>query len=225
MCTTEIISIIISAIALIISIYNQYVIIADRYPQLTFELFEYKDMIYLKVKNEGMTEAKNIKIKVNSINNNGSNSELQLDDIFKNNFELASKEFIQGQIGIFGENIAEHVFPNIDIEVCYEKNNFIRKVKYNRKVYFKALTDEILTVNTGIDVDNLENYTRQIHRDLNRVANYFDGNEIADFDEISLLSENHFQTDMLNVKENKKSKLYSREECIKNRLKKHKRGI
>lgn len=224
MCTIEIISIIISAIALAISVYNQHIIIVDRYPQLAFELFEYKHMIYLKVKNEGVTEAKNIKIKVNSINNNGSNSELQLDDIFKNNFELASKEFIQGQIGIFGENIDEHVFPNIDIEVRYEKNNFIKKVKYSRKVYFKALTDEIITVNTGVKIDNLENYSRQIHRDLNRVANYFDGNEIADFDEISLLSENHFQTDMLNVKENKKSKVYSREECIKNRLMNEKRG-
>lgn len=43
------------------------------------------------------------------------------------------------------------------------------------------------------------------------LANYFDGNEIAPFDEFNIFSQNHFQKDLLNTKKEVLSEIKSRE--------------
>ena len=106
----EKISVVISAITLIILLINQYKMMKDKEPQLSFNLRSIDNILYLKVKNSGMTKAKNIRIIINKIYNNG-NSAIQEDQIFQIPFELDSQEEIQGMIGYLGETISSHVFP------------------------------------------------------------------------------------------------------------------
>lgn len=198
----EIIAIIISGITLVITVVNQIIIIKDKEPQLSFSLKSYDQLLYLMVKNNGLTKAKNIRIKIEKIYNNG-NYGIQEDKIFEIPFELASNEKIQGIIGILGENISEHVFPHIDIFVSYEKPHFIKNVKYERQVFYTAATENKITVETKLNFKNMENSLEKIYKATLRLANYFDGNEIRPIDELDIISKNHFKEDLINVKSRK----------------------
>lgn len=213
----EKISLIISAITLIILLINQYKAIKDKEPQLSFNLRSIDNVLYLKVKNSGMTRAKNIRIVINKIYNNGS-SGIQEDQLFQMPFELSSQEEVQGMIGYLGETISNHVFPYIDIKVTYDKPHFIKKVKYERQVFFYASTEERIFVDTGWDLNSINHDINNIHKSTLRLANYFDGNEIAPFDELNIISSNHFQNDLKNVKDGKNSKVNTREDVINSRL-------
>ena len=213
----EKISLIISAITLIILLINQYKAIKDKEPQLSFNLRSIDNVLYLKVKNSGMTRAKNIRIVINKIYNNGS-SGIQEDQLFQMPFELSSQEEVQGMIGYLGETISNHVFPYIDIKVTYDKPHFIKKVKYERQVFFYASTEERIFVDTGWDLNSINHDINNIHKSTLRLANYFDGNEIAPFDELNIISSNHFQNDLKNVKDEKNSKVNTREDVINSRL-------
>lgn len=57
-----------------------------------------------------------------------------------------------------------------------------------------------------------------MHKSLLRLANYFDGNKIAPFDELNIISNNHFQKDLLNTKKEVLSKIKSKEESIGSKL-------
>ena len=211
----EIIAIVISGITLLITIINQVMIIKDKEPQLSFSLKSYNHILYLMVTNNGLTKAKNIRIKIQKIYNNGNNG-IQEDIIFEIPFELSSNERVQGMVGILGENISEHVFPYIDINVSYEKPHFIKKVKYERQVFYTASTENKLTVDTGLNLTGIEKYTKNIYNSTLRLANYFDGNEISPFDELNVMSNNHFQKDLINTKKNKKSVIKSIKDNIRN---------
>lgn len=213
----EIVAIIISGITLLITIINQIIIIKDKEPQLSFSLKSYNHILYLMVTNNGLTKAKDIRIKIEKIYNNGNNG-IQEDTIFEIPFELASNEKIQGMVGILGENISNHVFPYIDIKISYEKPHFIKKVNYERQVFYTAVTESKITVDTGLDLKEIQHYAENIHKSTLRLANYFDGNEIAPFDELNIISNNHFQRDLINVKNNEKSKIKNREKCIEERI-------
>ena len=213
----EIIAIVISGITLLITIINQVMIIKDKEPQLSFSLKSYNHILYLMVTNNGLTKAKNIRIKIQKIYNNGNNG-IQEDIIFEIPFELSSNKRVQGMVGILGENISEHVFPYIDINVSYEKPHFTKKVKYERQVFYTASTENKLTVDTGLNLTGIEKYTKNIYNSTLRLANYFDGNEISPFDELNVMSNNHFQKDLINTKNNEKSVIKSREECIKDNI-------
>lgn len=139
----EIIAIIISGITLIFTIINQINIIKDKEPQLSFSLKSFNDVLYLMVTNNGGTPAKNIRIKVDKIYNNG-NCGIQEDQIFEIPFELASHESVQGMIGFNGENISNHVFPYVDIKVQYQKPHFRKNVKYEREVFYTASAEKKL---------------------------------------------------------------------------------
>lgn len=214
---TDILAIIISSIALLITIINQIIIIKDRAPQLAFELKDYNGILYLLITNNGQAGAKNIRIKIEKIYNNG-NIGTQEDAIFAIPFELACNEKVQGMIGLLGGNICNHVFPYIDISVSYEKPHFIRKVKYKRQVFYIPKTENKITVDMGLDLSRLEHSVENIHKSVLRLANYFDGCEIAPFDELNIVSENHFQRDLVNVMNNKESKVVDNDTAIKNRI-------
>ncbi len=213
----EIIAIINSGITLLITIINQIIIIKDKEPQLSFSLKNYNHILYLMVTNNGLTKAKNIRIKIEKIYNNGNNG-IQEDAIFEIPFELASNEKVQGMVGVLGENISTHVFPYIDINVSYEKPHFIKKVKYERQVFYTAVTESKITVDTGLDLKEIGHYTENIHKSILRLANYFDGNEIAPFDELNIISNNHFQKDLISVKNNEISEIKSREKFIEDHI-------
>ena len=137
----EKISVVISAITLIILLINQYKLMKDNEPQLSFSLRSINNVLYLNVKNNGKTKAKSVRIIINKMYNNGENG-IQEDQIFQIPFELASQEEIQGMVGYIGETISNHVFPYIDIKVIYDKPHFIKRVKYERKVFYYASTEK-----------------------------------------------------------------------------------
>ena len=207
----------ISAITLIVLLINQFKMMKDKEPQLSFNLRSIDNVLYLKVRNTGMTKAKNVRIIINKIYNNG-NSGIQEDQIFQIPFELASQEEIQGMIGYLGETISSHVFPYVDIKVMYDKPHFIKKVKYERQVFYYASIEKKISVDTGWNINSINHDLNNIHKSTLRLANYFDGNEVAPFDELNIVSKNHFQKDLINVKEGKNSKISNREETIKNRF-------
>lgn len=151
------------------------------------------------VTNNGGTPAKNIRIKIEKIYNNG-NCGIQGDQIFEIPFELASHESVQGMIGFNGENISKHVFPYIDIMVQYQKAHFIKNVKYERKVFYTASYERKINVDAKLDLNNIEHDINNIHKSTLRLANYFDGNELAPFDDLNIVSNNHFQKDLLKTK-------------------------
>ncbi len=213
----EVIAIIISGITLIFTIINQINIIKDKEPQLSFSLKSFNGILYLMVTNNGGTPAKNIRIKVEKIYNNG-NCGIQEDQIFEIPFELASHESVQGMIGFNGENISNHVFPYVDIKVQYQKPHFKRNVKYEREVFYTASAERKINVETNMNLNDIEHNINNMHKSLLRLANYFDGNEIAPFDELNIVSSNHFQKDLLNTKNEVSSEIKSREESIESRL-------
>ena len=86
-------------------------------PQLSMSLVEFNSFLYLRVKNTGKSAARNIEIRVNGIRNNGSSDKLFLDDLFNGEFELYPEETVQGEVAICGRNIAETVFPQVEISV------------------------------------------------------------------------------------------------------------
>ena len=204
----EIIAIIISAISLVFTIINQINIIKDKEPQLSFSLKSFNGILYLMVTNNGGTPAKNIRIKIEKIYNNG-NCGIQEDQIFEILFELASHESVQGMIGFNGENISNHVFPYVDIKVQYQKPHFIKNVKYERKVFYIASYERKINVDAKLDLNNIERDINNIHKSTLRLANYFVGNEIAPFDDLNIVSNNHFQKDLLKTKNGVSSKTKS----------------
>lgn len=219
----SIISMIIAGLSLLITIIfnliNQHQIVKDNEPQLSFCLKELNGILYLLVHNVGKTKAIDIKLNIKKINNNNGR-ELLLDDLFKNTFELYPDEKVQGIIAIYGENISNHVFPNIDADITYKKDHIFRRVHYKRKVFFTASVDSKIIVNTNYDLQEIEDNIRKLHKATLRLANYFDGCEVAPFDELNLIPGRHFQEELVDALDGKKTAKKSREECIKERLRK-----
>lgn len=212
----ETISVIISAITLFILVLNQFKNIKDREPQLLFSLRSVNNILYLRVKNSGLTKAKNIKIIINKLYNNGDNN-IQEDIIFQIPFELSSQEEVQGMIGFMEESLANHVFPYIDIKVSYDKPHFIKKVKYERQVFYYCSVENRIAVDTGININGIEHNINNIHKSTLRIANYFDGNEVYPFDELNVTTDNHFAKDMQKIINGERIKINTRKEVIENR--------
>ena len=141
----QVIAVVISGISLFIVIINQFKMIKDKEPQLSFNLRSMDQILYLRVKNSGMTKARNIRIIINKIYNNGNNG-VEEDQIFQIPFELSSQEEVQGMIGILSNNKSKIQVPYIDIEVSYYKTYFVRKVEYKRQVFYFASAEEKIRV-------------------------------------------------------------------------------
>ena len=144
-----------------------------------------------------------------------------MDTIFKDEFELYPDEKIQGVISIYGENISNHVFPYIDIDIAYKKNHVFRNVHYKRKIYFMASAENKIIVNTNYDLKDIEDTIEKLHKATLRLANYFDGCEVAPFDDLNLIPGTHFQEELVDAFQGKKTAKNSREECIQQRLRKN----
>lgn len=115
----------ISLTAVIVSIYynhknnKQYLKSLD--PLLSFKLLELKNELYLRITNTGKSVANDIAIEIKNIENNGDRNELNLDALFDKKFELYPGESTQGRIASWGETLCSSAFPNIDINVQFQK--------------------------------------------------------------------------------------------------------
>lgn len=82
------------------------------------------------------------------------------------------------------------------------------KIKLNYEIFYCK----------NMNLNDIGHNINNMHKSLLRLANYFDGNEIAPFDELNIVSSNHFQKDLLNTKNEVSSEIKSREESIESRL-------
>lgn len=215
--STLLVGILTITITLIIDIINRIKSVKDNEPQLSFDLRNFDDMLFLIIKNTGHTKATNIKINIKKIWNN-SNNGLNEDFIFSVPFELNSNEQTQGMIAFCGDSIYEHTFPYIDIEVSYYKQHFIKKVKYDRQVFFNPQQEDKSMKEICNQIKSLNNNIDKLRNPILRLANYFDGHQIAPFDELNILAKNSFQSDLYDVLNNKKNKIINRKECIDNNI-------
>ena len=223
--TLAFISMIISCLSLLITIIfnliNQYRIIRDNEPQLSFSLNNFDGMLYLLVHNTGKTKATNIKLDIKHINNNNG-YKLLLDDLFKNTFELYPNEQVQGKIAIYGEDIRNHVFPYINVDISYKKDHIFRNVNYKRTIFFTSSAETKVNITTNYDFTDIEENIEKLHKSALRLANYFDGCEVSPFADLNLIPGRHFQEELVDALNGKKTAKINRENCIKKRLKKSK---
>lgn len=189
-----IISLFISIIALIANIItnikNNKQYIESLKPLLSFDFFEMDGILLLAIKNTGKTEAKNIKIEILKLNNNGEYNELHLDGLFKNHFMLYPTEEVQGIVGYSGASIEKEIFPIIDVKISYINGNDKKEVSYNRTISFKK------TVYGRNVLSKIEDSVESISYSNNRLANYIEGRTLFRFDKLNVFPNNSFYKDL-----------------------------
>ncbi len=230
--TSTIIAIIsagISTVAVIITVifnllaHKQY--IKSLNPLLSFKLFEYENFLFLTITNTGKTAAKEIVIHINELINNGDRNDLQLDDLFNNKFELFPTESTQGCIALYGENISQHVFPYIKVDISFKRELNNKRFHYSRSIYYSTSNEGKLLANVKMDTTQLTDSIKSISRSNIRIANYLDGHQLASFDEIDLISDNSLRNEICEIfDKEKKDPVKTRKQTIEGQFSKKRNG-
>lgn len=185
-------------------------------PQLSMSLIEYSSFLYLRVKNTGKLPARKITIDLLDIHNNGNaEKSLMRDGLFYNEFELYSEEIVQGRVAMYGENIENNVFPSIDIKIKYEYGSNKKIVEFKRNVTFVKMYNEKIFADVAINTRGIESSLKSISRASVRTANYLDGYQLAEFDEVDILANKSLRNDLREVYGLESEPVKSREECLK----------
>lgn len=215
-CISAAISAIAVLVTIIYNIISQKQHKKDSEPQLSMRLLEFEHILYLLVENTGKTAAKDIQITVIEIRGNGDSSKLLKSGLFITTFELYPNETVQGEVAKWGENMAVHTFPQIDIAVQYRQVGRKKCVKYRRSVSFTIAYDNKVSADINFDKGNIENTLKSINRATVRMANYFDGCHVASFDELEILAENSLKNDICDAigAQEKKGPVLNRSEVI-----------
>lgn len=192
------ISMIVSGIAVLSSIYfshqTRVQYIESLSPMLSFELSEIKGILFLTVLNAGQSYAEKINLSFKSINNNGEETEFDIDKIFESDFTLYPNEKITGSIARSGANIATETAPAIQLEVAYIKGNTQKKTEYSRWIYFTGTIDSNEFVEMSLD--KIDKTLKEISNSNNRMANYFSGNWLLTMDEMNLQPQRNLYQDI-----------------------------
>ena len=164
-------------------------------PTLSMRLTAEYAMLYLIIENTGMSVAKNISIDVLGIQNNGNITALSLSSLFNNSFELHPKESVRGRVAIDGSSIAQEIFPILKIKVSYVRADCNKQVEVERTVAYDGINhnnnSDISNVITNIQFD-----IDKIARANVRIANYLDGQKVAKFDALDIISERSLKQDL-----------------------------
>ena len=187
-------SLVVSVIALIANIItnikNNKQYIESLKPLLSFDFYEMNDILLLAIKNNGKSEAKNIKIKVLNIKNNGTHNQLNLDELFNNEFVLYPTEEVQGIIAYSGNSLDEDFCPIIDVEISFlngidgKLTEYIRTIAFRRNIYDRNKLSKI------------EDSIESISYSNNRLANYMEGRTLFRFDKLNVFPHNSLYKDM-----------------------------
>ena len=192
------ISMIVSGIAVLSSIYfshqTRVQYIESLSPMLSFELREIKGILFLTVSNTGQSYAERIDLSFKSMNNNGEETEFDIDKIFETDFTLYPNEKITGSIARSGANIATETAPAIQIEVAYIKGNTQKKTEYSRWIYFTGTIDSNEFVEKSLD--KIDKTLKEISNSNNRMANYLSGNWLLTIDEMNLQPQRNLYQDI-----------------------------
>lgn len=196
-------------------IHNQHIDSLE--PNLSMRLIMDHHFIYLMIENTGHSPAKQIRLDVEEISNNGNQS-LALDDLFTTDFELYPHEIVQGRIAMSAESATIHIFPKITINVSYVRADINRKREYKRTVVYDGGYSRRVIADVNMDNRTLESDVDCIARASVRVANYLDGHSVAKFDQLDFLSGRSLQNDLVAAIVKKRNhKIVSRENVIKKR--------
>lgn len=215
----SVISAVISLVSVGTSIYynnkNQKQYNRSLEPALSFRLLELNRMLYLQIINTGKSAAQNIKITVKTLENNGSGDGLCLDKLFNKSFDLYAGETTQGCVGMWGENIVDHTFPKLTIDVEYIQYITKKTVCFSRNVIFNPSYAAKVYADVNIDMNEINKNISRIAKANLRTANYLDGCQVAPFDDLNILANKSLHDDMLDIqKGNKQSNIQRRDETI-----------
>lgn len=213
----------VAAIALIVSIVSN-IVTKKQYkkslePQLSMKLECFDNDLYLLIENTGKSPAFNISIVLNKIENNGEFNVDKSRILFAQNFDLFPNEEVQDYINVYGKNMVVDAFPVVYLNVSYE-NNKGAYVKYTRTVNYCRAYNKKVYADVNIDLNETNRNLKSISRASLRTANYFDGKNLASFDEIDVLSDRSLKDDFIDILNGAtKSNVLSREETLDEALK------
>ena len=165
-------------------------------PCLSMELICVSGFLFLVIKNTGSIEAKDIKIEVKRLDQNGSNNHLMLDELFNSPFDLYPNEVIQGQIAMSGANFVTHIFPKVNIKVDYLRPDIKRRKEFERTVTYNTGYDARILADVNYDNNSMESDIDKIARANVRIANYLDGHQVIKADELNILADRSLQKDL-----------------------------
>lgn len=185
-----IVAIIAVIVTIIINVRENKKYINSLKPLLSFSLYEMNGLLLLLVKNNGQSEAKNIRIKVLELKNNGSNSKLVLDAIFNEAFMLYPTEETQGIIAISGRNVETDIFPQVKLDISFIEGNDNKKIEYCRTITFNRKMEE------KDRLENIEDSIESISYSNNRMANYIEGRTLFTFDRMNVIPKSSLYKDM-----------------------------
>lgn len=224
--TPEKISILISAIsALIASVSTVAAIWANimnrqQYrksiePQLSMELVNFNNVLYLQIKNTGKTVATGIRLTPQTLSNNGDNgNEINQGGLFATDFELYPEELVQTEVALCYDTICSRAFPQLTLLVSYKQFGAKKSVNYTRTITYAPAYNSKILADVNLDTRNIESSLRHISRASVRTANYLDGHQVAEFDELEILSGKSLENDLRAAFNKEPMKIFNREETI-----------
>lgn len=188
-------------------------------PILSMKLIQFDGMLYLVIQNTGLTPAKEIHISVERITNNGSNPNLTLDALFGSTFELYPNEVVQGRVAFSAADISTSIFPQLFVKVAYLHPDINRRFAYDRSIIFDNGYTQKIVADVNMDFHTMESDIDCIARASVRMANYFDGHQLAKFDKLDLLAGRSLQNDIATTMHSKrKAPIINRRATIQKRL-------
>jgi len=185
-------------------------------PQLSMKLVDFNGFLYLQVKNTGKTVAREISIKPLEIKNNGDNDHNpNTGGLFSMKFELYPEETVQSEVGTCFKTICNSPFPQLFLSVKYSIDGIKKQVEYTRTVTYAPAYDNKIIAYVSLDKQEIEKTLKSISRSAVRTANYLDGCQVAEFDELNILAKQSLRNDLLNALGKKEEEVLSRTETIK----------
>lgn len=167
-------------------------------PILSMKLVPINSILYLVIQNTGQCEAKNIKICVENMKNNGNNV-LWLSALFDNEFELYPNEIVQGRVAVSEASAEREIFPQLSVKVSYVRPDLNRKNEYKRTIIFDGGYAEKLIADVNVDNRRVSSDFDCIARATLRIANYLDGCTVRRIDEKDVLSKHSLQSDLKSI--------------------------
>lgn len=188
-------------------------------PQLSMKLVDFNGFLYLQIKNTGKTVAREISIKPLEIKNNGDNDHTpNTDGLFSMKFELYPEETVQSEVGMCFQTIATSAFPQLTLSVEYSIDGVKKKVEYNRTVTYAPAYDTKIIADINVDKREIEHSLKSISRASVRTANYLDGRQIAEFDDLNILAGQTLRNDLKNAIGKDEDPVMTREETLNEQL-------
>lgn len=151
-------------------------------PLLSFKLLESAGMLVLQVENTGKSYAGLVELKFGEMRDNGDDSQIFENHIFKKAFTLYPNEKIQGAIAFSGENIGTKIFPQINIAVRLKKGNDKKEQTYERTVTYTNQSENLGSTMLYGELKTLVQEVESISCAVNRVTNYFEGRHLSKAD-------------------------------------------